>query len=65
MHKHALVERSILRYRLLTGPLRHLAKTKTQIAPTENNDPVDLNESAAIREAEALNPFIPRNRNIM
>ncbi|WP_018996037.1 hypothetical protein [Hirschia maritima] len=64
MHKDALVERSILRYRLFTGPLRQLAKPKplkTTIVATNLNpiEPLSEDETEAIHEAEALNPFIP------
>jgi hypothetical protein len=58
MHKHELVERSILNYRLLTGPLRLLAR---KTPPTPNKDlSEDMRaQMRAAEEADALSPFIP------
>lgn len=61
MHIHALVERSVLNYRILTGPLRLLAEPKNHQPQTTISDSKELNaeEIAILDEAEALNPFIP------
>lgn len=59
MQRHALVERSVLTFRLLTGPLRLLAKQDRQAPSVHDPEELDEEYSRLLKEADSLNPCIP------